>query len=139
MYKKGYTVGTFDLFHVGHLNLLKEAKKYCEYLIVGIHSDEWVYQCKKHNTIIPYNERAEIISSIKYVDEIVKNTGLSKIQAWNEYRFNVAFIGDDWKNTEIWTNIEKELNTVGVDVIYIPYTKEISTTYLKKKIASEKI
>lgn len=136
-YKKGYTVGTYDLFHVGHLNLFRNAREYCDYLVVGVHSDEWVYQCKKRNTIIPYEERADIIRELRCVDEVVKNEGLSKLKAWEKYHFDVAFIGDDWKGTEVWNKIEKELNQVGVDVIYIPYTSGISTTDIRAKIAAE--
>lgn len=136
-YKKGYTVGTYDLFHVGHLNLFLRAKEYCEYLIVAVHSDEWVYHCKKRNAVIPFEERSAIIKELRCVDEVVKNSGLSKLEAWEKYNFDVAFIGDDWKGTEVWNKIEKELNEVGVDVVYIPYTAGISTTELRKKIASE--
>lgn len=136
-YKKGYTVGTYDLFHVGHLNLFRSAREYCDYLVVGVHSDEWVYQCKKRNTIIPFEERADIIRELRCVDEVVKNEGLSKLKAWEKYHFDVAFIGDDWKGTEVWNKIEKELNEVGVDVIYIPYTSGISTTQIRAKIAAE--
>ena len=133
-YKIGFTVGTFDMFHIGHLNLFRQAKEYCEHLIVGVHSDEWVMQCKKRPTVIDYEERAEIVAAIRYVDEVVKNETKSKIDAWKRYQFNVAFIGDDWKGTEVWNKIEKELNRVGCDVIYIPYTKGISTTQIRQQL-----
>lgn len=136
-YKTGYTVGTFDLFHIGHLNLLKQAKEYCDYLIVGVHSDEWVFECKNRNTIIPYEDRAQIVSAIRYVDEVVKNESRSKIEAWNRYHFDVAFIGDDWKGTEVWNKIEEELKERGCDTIYVPYTKGISTTDIRKKLGDE--
>lgn len=136
-YKTGYTVGTFDLFHIGHLNLLKQAKEYCDYLIVGVHSDEWVFECKNRNTIIPYEDRAQIVSAIRYVDEVVKNESRSKIEAWNQYHFDVAFIGDDWKGTEVWNKIEEELKERGCDTIYVPYTKGISTTDIRKKLGDE--
>lgn len=136
-YKVGYTVGTFDMFHIGHLNLLKEAKKYCDFLIVGVHSDEWVFSCKKRKTIIPFEQRAEIVSSIKYVDRVVKNETRNKMEVWQQYHFDVAFIGDDWQGTAVWNKIESELKTVGCDVLYIKYTKGISTTELRNKIAAE--
>lgn len=132
---KGFTVGTFDLFHVGHLNLLREAKKYCDYLIVGVHSDEWVTLCKKRAPVICYEDRAEIVSAIKYVDMVVKNENRDKLEAWRELHFDVAFIGDDWKGTEVWNKIEANLNAVGVKVIYIPYTKKISTTQIREQLS----
>ena len=133
-YKKGFTVGTFDLFHIGHLNLLRSAKEYCDYLIVGVHSDEWVKHCKNRPTVIPYEDRADIVAAIRYADEVVKNETRSKMEAWEKYKFDVAFIGDDWKGTEVWNKIEKELNSVGCDVVYIPYTQGISTTELRIRL-----
>jgi len=134
-YKKGFTVGTFDMFHRGHLNLFRQAKEYCEYLVVGVHSDEWVMNCKNRPTVIPYEDRADIVGAIRYVDEVVKNETRSKIEAWNKLHFDVAFIGDDWKGTEVWNKIEAELKIVGCDVIYIPYTQGISTTQLREKLS----
>ena len=133
-YKKGFTVGTFDMFHIGHLNLMKQAKEYCDYLIVGIHSDEWVMLCKNRPTVINYEDRAAIVGAIRYVDEVVKNETRSKMEAWEKYHFDVAFIGDDWKGTEVWNKIEAELKSVGCDVVYIPYTKGISTTQIREKL-----
>ena len=83
-YKKGFTVGTFDMFHVGHLNLFRQAKEYCDYLIVGVHSDEWVMHCKSRPTVISYEDRAEIVGAIRYVDEVVKNETRSKMEAWEK-------------------------------------------------------
>lgn len=140
-YKKGFTVGTFDMFHIGHLNLLRQAKEYCGYLIVGIHSDEWVMHCKNRPTVIPYRDRANIVQAIRYVDEVVMNETRSKMEAWEKYHFDVAFIGDDWKGTAVWDKIEAELRTVGCDVVYVPYTQGISTTMLRERLqgkASEK-
>lgn len=133
-YKVGFTVGTFDLFHVGHLNLFKEAKKHCDYLIVGVHSDEWVMHCKHRPTVIPYEDRVSIIESVRYVDQVVKNETKSKIEAWNKYHFDVAFIGDDWKGTAVWDKIEAELKAVGCDVIYLKYTEGISTTQIRERL-----
>lgn len=136
-YKVGYTVGTFDMFHIGHLSLIRRAKDYCDYLIVGIHSDEWVMHCKNKPTVFSYGDRAEILKSIQYVDEVVKNETRSKMEAWEKYHFNVAFIGDDWKGTEVWNKIDNELKQVSCDVIYIPYTKGISTTQIRQKLRDE--
>ncbi len=139
-YKVGYTVGTFDMFHIGHLNLFKQAKEYCDYLIVGVHSDEWVMHCKSRSTVIPYEDRAEIVGAIRYVDEVVKNESRSKLEALEKYHFDVAFIGDDWKGTEVWNKIEAELKEHGCDTVYVPYTKGISTTQIRQKLgdSSEK-
>ena len=134
-YKKGFTVGTFDMFHRGHLNLFRQAKEYCDYLVVGVHSDEWVMHCKSRPTVIPYEDRADIVGAIRYVDEVVKNETRSKMEAWNKLHFDVACIGDDWKGTEVWNKIEAELKAVGCDVIYIPYTQGISTTQLRERLA----
>ena len=133
-YKIGYTDGVYDLFHVGHLNMIEAAKKQCEYLIVGVHSDEVVNQYKHFYPIIPENERARIIGSIHGVDKVVINDVRDKLTLLERYHFNVVFIGDDWKGTERWNNFEKVLREQNVDVIYVPYTKGISTTDIKKKI-----
>ena len=135
-YKIGYTDGVYDLFHVGHLNMIEAAKKQCEYLIVGVHSDQVVKQYKYHCPIIPEIERARIIGAIKGVDKVVINDVRDKLTLLERYGFNVVFIGDDWKGTERWNNFEKVLGERNVDVIYVPYTKGISTTDIKKRILS---
>lgn len=135
-YKIGYTDGVYDLFHIGHLNMIEAAKKQCEYLIVGVHSDEVVKQYKYHYPIIPETERARIIGAIKGVDKVVINDVRDKLTLLERYRFNVVFIGDDWKGTERWNNFEKVLGERNVDVIYVLYTKGISTTDIKKRILS---
>ena len=101
---------------------------------MGIHSDEWVMHCKNRPTVINYEDRAAIVAAIRYVDEVVKNETRSKMEAWEKYHFDVAFIGDDWKGTEVWNKIEAELKSVGCDVVYIPYTKGISTTQIREKL-----
>ena len=130
----GYTDGVYDLFHVGHLNLIKEAKKQCDYLIVGVHSDSIVFEYKHKHTVISDEDRVQIISAIKYVDQAVLNHTRDKIELWKKYHFDIVFIGDDWKGTERWNKIEEELNKIGVKVVYIPYTKRISTTMIKDGI-----
>nr|WP_300858393.1 adenylyltransferase/cytidyltransferase family protein [uncultured Acetatifactor sp.] len=133
-YKIGYTDGVYDLFHVGHLNMIETAKKNCEYLIVGVHSDEEVHQYKHRYPIIPEEERARIVGAVKGVDRVVINEVRDKLTLLERYHFDVVFIGDDWKGTERWNNFEKILGEQNVDVIYVPYTKGISTTDIRKKI-----
>ncbi len=130
----GYTDGTFDLFHVGHLRLLKEAKKHCDILIVGVHGDDVVASYKGKPPIINENDRAEIIRNLAFVDKVVINRTRDKIELLKLYGFNLMIIGDDWKGTERWNKLEKQLNEHGVDVLYLPYTKTISTTAIKKRV-----
>lgn len=133
-YKIGYTDGVYDLFHIGHLNMIEAAKNRCEYLIVGVHGDEVVNQYKHCYPVIPEAERARIIGAVKGVDRVVINEVRDKLTLLERYHFDVIFIGDDWKGTERWNHFEKVLGERGVDVIYVPYTKGISTTDIKKKI-----
>lgn len=130
----GYTDGTFDMFHVGHLNIIKEAKKHCDYLIVGVHGDDVVESYKHKRPVINENDRAEIIRNLRCVDEVVINRTRDKDELFRLHHFNKMIIGDDWKGTERWNKLEKELNALGVEVIYIPYTKGISTTDIKKRV-----
>lgn len=136
-YKIGYTDGVYDLFHVGHLNMINTAKEHCEYLIVGVHGDEVVKEYKHHVPIINENDRRKIVASIKGVDEAVINQFRDKLKLWELYHFDVVFIGDDWKNTQRWNDFEKKLSEIGVDVVYVPYTKGISTTEIRRKIMEE--
>lgn len=132
-YKLGYTTGVYDMFHIGHLNVIRNSKKNCEKLIVGVTTDELVGY-KNTKSIIPFEERIEIVSSIKYVDEVVAQETMDKIEAWERLKFDVVFVGDDWKGTEKWNKIEKEFKSLGVDVIYLPYTKGTSSTKLKETL-----
>ena len=129
----GYTTGVFDLFHIGHLNLLRKAKAQCDYLIVGVSIDPLVAYKNKH-AIIPFEERIEIIRSIKYVDEAVPQENMDKMEAWRKYHFNVMFVGDDWKGTEKWNNYEKQFAEVGVKIVYFPYTKGTSSTLINETL-----
>lgn len=133
-YKIGYTQGTFDTLHYGHVNLLKNAKKFCDYLIVGVNSDELVLDYKKTNTIISDIHRLEIISAIKYVDEVILCNTLDKIIQHEMNPYDVIFIGDDWKGNSRWMKTEEDLKDIGVDLVFIPYTKGISTTKIKKEL-----
>ena len=131
-YKIGYTQGTFDSLHHGHINLLKKAKKMCDYLIVGVNTDKLVLDYKKTNTIIPVESRKFILESIKYVDKVVICETLDKIDKLEKYNFNAIFIGDDWKDNPRWIQTKVDLKEFKVDVVFIEYTKGISTTYIKE-------
>ncbi len=129
----GYTTGVYDLFHIGHLNLLRKAKEQCDYLIVGVSTDELVgYKGKR--SVIPFEERKAIVGAIKYVDEVVTQENMNKMEAWEKYHFNVMFVGDDWKGTDKWNKIEAELAEVGAKVVYFPYTKGTSSTLINETL-----
>lgn len=136
-YKVGYTDGVYDLFHVGHLNMIQSAKDQCEYLIVGVHGDDVVEEYKKQRPIVNESDRKRIIEAVKGVDRAEINRFRDKMKLWELYHFDVVFIGDDWKGTERWLRFEKELKKINVDVIYVPYTKGISTTEIKRRIVGE--
>jgi glycerol-3-phosphate cytidylyltransferase len=133
-YKIGYTTGVFDLFHIGHLNILRKAKEQCDYLIVGISTDELVMSYKNKWPVIPQMERMAIVQSVKYVDLVVQQTNRDKYLAWEELRFDVMFVGDDWKGNSLFNEVEKKFNQVGVEIVYFPYTQGISSTMVKHKI-----
>ena len=134
-YKIGYTTGVYDLFHIGHLNLLKQAKEHCEHLIVGVTVDELV-SYKGKSAVIPFEERMAIVGAIRYVDQVVPQTDLDKVKAWEMYHFDVLFVGDDWKGKPNWVRYEKELAEKGVDVVYFPYTKGTSSTKLRDVLSA---
>lgn len=133
-YKIGYTTGVFDMFHIGHLNILQKAKEECEYLIVGVSTDELVMSYKNKTPIIPFEERKKIVESIKYVDEVVKQENRDKLQAWEKLKFNVMFVGDDWKGKPLFKETEEKFKEKGVKVIYFPYTQGTSSTILREKL-----
>lgn len=132
-YKTGYTTGVFDLFHIGHLNLLRRAKEQCDYLIVGVSSDDLVGY-KNKRAVIPFEERIQIIRAIRYVDQAVPQMNMNKMEAWEKFHFDVIFVGDNWKNTEKWNRYEEEFRKVGVDIVYFPYTKSTSSTLLNETL-----
>lgn len=132
-YKIGYTTGVYDLFHIGHLNLLKKAKQQCDHLIVGVTVDDLVAY-KHKRAVIPFEERLEIVKAIRYVDEAVPQETMNKLDAWEKYHFDVMFVGDDWKGTEKWNTYEREFKKVCVDIIYFPYTKGTSSTLLNETL-----
>lgn len=123
----GYTSGVYDLFHIGHLNLLKNAKGMCDKLVVGVTTDDLVQYKGKH-PLIPYEDRAEIIRSIKYVDAVVPQESMDKAEMCKKIKANLLFVGDDWYRTEKWDKIEQELTNIGIKVVYFPYTKGVSST-----------
>ena len=131
MKKIGYTTGVFDLFHIGHLNILKRARLECDHLIVGITTDELCQATKNKKPFIPFQERMDLVEAIKYVDEVVPQTSYNKMESWNNLKFDRMFVGDDWKGTEQWNNIETEFSKVGVEIIYFPYTTHTSSTILR--------
>lgn len=133
-YKIGYTTGVFDLFHIGHLNILKRAKEQCEYLIVGVSTDEVVKDYKNKTPIICFEQRVAIVESIKYVDKVVAQSSMDKMEAWKEFKFDVMFHGSDWKNSSLYDEYQKNFAKVGVDVVFLPHTDGVSSTDIAKKI-----
>ncbi len=127
----GYTTGVYDLFHIGHLNLLKRARLACDHLIVGVTTDELASQRKAHPPVIPFLERMEIVASIKYVDEVVPQTNMDKLEAWNNLKFDRMFVGDDWKGTPKWLELERVFAPLGVEIVYFSYTMHTSSTKLR--------
>ena len=132
----GYTTGVYDLFHIGHLNLLKNAKGLCDKLIVGVTVDELVNYKKNDGPVIPFEDRIEIVRSIKYVDSAVPQYDMNKVEACKKLNVDILFVGDDWYDTEKWKNYEKELKKEGIKVIYLPYTKSISSTMITELLKS---
>lgn len=133
-YKIGYTSGVFDMFHIGHLNILRKAKEQCDYLIVGVSTDEVVESYKHHLPIIPFEDRKAIVESIKYVDEVVAQDTMNKMNMWEKLHFDVMFHGDEWKGTPLYLQYEKEFAEVGVCIEYLPHTKGINSSMLREKI-----
>lgn len=129
----GYTTGVYDLFHIGHLNLLKNAKGLCDKLIVGVTVDELV-QYKNKRAVIPFEERLEIVRSIKYVDAAIPQEDIDKFAAWEKLKFDVLFVGDDWYQSERWQEMESKFREVGVKVIYFPYTRGTSSTLINQTL-----
>tara|TARA_Y100000591_G_C21333145_1_gene451205 strand:+ start:102 stop:524 length:423 start_codon:yes stop_codon:yes gene_type:complete len=126
----GYTTGVYDLFHVGHLNILNNAKKMCDKLIVGVTTDELMMDYKNKKSVIPYEERSEIVANIRSVDVVVPQVSMNKLEAWQKLKFNIMFVGDDWHDTPKWNLIEEELKKQGVKIVYFPYTKGTSSTII---------
>lgn len=130
----GYTTGVYDMFHIGHLNLLRRAKEQCDFLIVGVSTDELVRQEKKKSPIICFDERMEIIKELKCVDMVVPQINKDKLQAWERYQFHKMFVGSDWKGTEQWKRFEEQFEPIGVEIVYLPHTDGISSTILTEAV-----
>ncbi len=133
----GFTAGTFDMFHVGHLNLLKNAKERCDYLVVGVNSDELVINYKHKKPVVPIEERVQIVEAIKYVDQVIVTDTLDKKAVWDKIAYSRLFIGDDWKGSDRWNKTEEEMKQYGVEVVYLPYTKTTNSTLLREKLLSK--
>ena len=130
----GYTTGVFDLFHIGHLNILRRAKEQCDYLIVGVSTDELCESYKHKAPIIPFEERRAIVEAIRYVDKVVPQYDRDKFAAWQRLHFDRMFVGDDWKGTPLFEELEKQFAEVGVEIVYFPYTKGTSSTTLRDRL-----
>ena len=133
----GYTTGVYDMFHIGHLNILKRAKEQCDYLIVGVSTDELVRHDKNKTPIIPFAERCAIVEAIRYVDKVVPQPDKNKFGAWEKYHFNKMFVGSDWKGTPQWAKFEEEFAPVGVEIVYLEHTDGISSTILRDRLNEE--
>lgn len=130
----GFTAGAFDMFHVGHLNLIKNAKARCDYLIVGVNTDELISFYKNKKAVVPLEERLQIVESVRYVDESIPVDTLDKEYIWNRKKFDVLFIGDDWKGSQRWNETEKIMQKHDVEVVYLPYTTGTTSTLLREKL-----
>lgn len=133
-YKKGYTTGVYDMFHIGHLNILRRAKEQCEYLVVGVTTDELCYNRKKKYPVIKEEDRIAIIEAIKYVDEVVLQSDMDKLVAIKNLGCDVVFVGSDWQGTDAWIKYEQEFNSIGTDVVYLSHTDGISSSILREKL-----
>lgn len=133
-YKTGYTTGVFDMFHIGHLNIIKRAKEQCDYLIVGVSTDENVMNYKHKKPVIPFDQRKAIVEAIRYVDEVVPQENMDKFEAWQRLHFDVLFHGSDWKGSQMYDGVEKQLASVGCEMVFLPHTDGISSTLLKPEI-----
>ena len=134
----GYTTGVYDMFHIGHLNILRRAKEQCDYLIVGVSTDELVQHDKHKTPVIPFADRCAIVEAIKYVDKVVPQPDKNKFAAWEKYHFNKMFVGSDWKGTPQWQAFEGQFAPVGVEIIYLDHTDGISTTILRDRLNEDK-
>ena len=129
-YHIGYTTGVFDMFHIGHLNILRNAKELCDYHIVGVSTDELVQQYKGKTPIIGFEERMAIVEAIRYVDKVVPQVTMNKMDAWQQLHFDALFHGSDWKGSDMYNRVVAEFEKVGVDVVFLPHTSGVSSTML---------
>jgi len=129
----GYTTGVYDLFHIGHVNVLRNAKSLCDRLIVGVTVDELVLY-KNKRAVVPFDERIEIVRACRYVDLAVPQASMDKLDAWQRYKFNVMFVGDDWYHNERWKALDAQFTELGVRIVYFPYTKTTSSTLINQTL-----
>jgi glycerol-3-phosphate cytidylyltransferase len=132
----GYAPGAYDLFHVGHLNILRHAAAHCDRLVAGVVSDEMLLQSKGRLPVVPLAERLEIVGSLRFVDAVHAETVPDKLDTWREVRFDVLFKGDDWRGTPKGEKLERDFAAVGVEVRYFPYTMHTSSTALRRALAA---
>ena len=132
----GFAQGTFDVFHRGHLNLLLNARKHCDYLIVGVNADSLVEQYKNKTPIHNEEDRKAIVAALKCVDEVIITTTLDKMDSFEKIHYNKLFIGDDWKGNPRWVKTEQEMNDRGVEIVWLPYTQDVSSTMVREKMSS---
>lgn len=130
----GYTTGVYDMFHIGHLNILRRAKEQCDFLVVGVSTDELVQHDKNKTPIIPFAERCAIVKAIKYVDKVVVQPDKNKMAAWEREHFHKMFVGSDWKGTDAWNRFEEEFSLLGVEIVYLDHTDGINSTILRDKL-----
>ncbi|MFE9257981.1 adenylyltransferase/cytidyltransferase family protein [Streptomyces sp. NPDC006879] len=133
-HRVGYAPGAYDLFHIGHLNILRHARSQCDYLVAGVVSDEMAELAKGRRPMIPLVERLEIVRNIKYVDAAFVETVPDKLDTWQQVRFDVLFKGDDWRGTPKGEKLERDFATVGVEIVYFPYTVHTSSTQLRRAL-----
>jgi glycerol-3-phosphate cytidylyltransferase len=132
----GYVPGAWDMFHIGHLNILRRAREHCDHLVVGVVLDEVMRSAKGKHPMVPFAERLEVVSHISYVDEAVPDISSDKLDMWHRLHFDVLFKGDDWKGTPKGDRLEESLAGVGVRVVYFPYTGHTSSTRLRQLLSA---
>ena len=132
----GYTTGVFDMFHVGHLNILRKSKELCDYLVVGVTTDELCYQRKKKKPIINEVDRCKIVEAIRYVEKVVLQSDMNKLEAVKREGANIVFVGSDWKGSDAWNRYEQEFSAIGCKVIYLDHTDGISSSIIREKLNS---
>jgi glycerol-3-phosphate cytidylyltransferase len=137
-YDVGYASGVFDMFHVGHLRILQHAREHCRWLVVGVAADDYVERLKGSRPVVPFEERVEIVSALRLVDEVVADDSEDKSVAWQRRRFDVIFKGDDWQADPRGERLESQMRALGVDVVYFPYTRHTSSAMLRARLKRHK-
>ena len=133
--KIGYASGVYDLFHIGHLNLLRQARERCDFLIAGVATAEMSQQLKGTTPVVPLAERVEIVRGIRFVDDVVVDEHVNKAETWRDVGFNMFFKGDDWCGTPKGERLERDMKLIGVEVVYLPYTATTSSTMLRRALS----